>query len=126
MMIQNLGQAHLRDKITLSQRNPSHYDAKRNSNVHDNCAIRYLHHKLVFVLLAVLLIATPIFAAIVSYSPPELNYKTIVVSQGDTLWAIAKRVKSRTDPRKTIYQIRQLNDLESVNLRPGQTLIIPL
>ncbi|NMB13108.1 MAG: LysM peptidoglycan-binding domain-containing protein [Firmicutes bacterium] len=71
-------------------------------------------------------VAAGIFAGITSYSEPEPNYATVVVSRGDTLWTIARKVKPGIDPRKTIYQIKQMNELESVNLKPGQTLIIPM
>jgi len=75
---------------------------------------------------AATVVAAGIFAGITSYSEPEPNYATVVVSRGDTLWTIARKVKPGIDPRKTIYQIKQMNELESVNLKPGQTLIIPM
>lgn len=51
---------------------------------------------------------------------------SIVVVSGDTLWAIAKRyTNDRDDVRKTIYEIKERNRLQSANIHPGQKLIIP-
>ena len=80
----------------------------------------------IFVLMAAVLVTTSILVGMVSYSMPEPSYETVVVSRGDTLWTIARKVKPGTDPRKTIYQIKQINELDSVNLKPGQTLVIPM
>ncbi|NMB45130.1 MAG: LysM peptidoglycan-binding domain-containing protein [Firmicutes bacterium] len=81
--------------------------------------------KAILVALGALLLAGSIFVGVVSYSRPKPSYATIVVRQGDTLWTIARKAKPGADPRRTVYQIRQLNELESVNIRPGQTLLIP-
>ncbi|NLA59413.1 MAG: LysM peptidoglycan-binding domain-containing protein [Firmicutes bacterium] len=75
-------------------------------------------------LLAVL-IGLHVTAGIVTHSMPEPSYETMVVRRGDTLWDIARRVQPGTDPRKTIYEIKKLNHLQSVNLHPGQILLIP-
>lgn len=126
MMETNPGQTQAEKRVTLLKRNPSqsgNVHHRRNGQARD---IGHIRLELVLVLLAILLLGTPIFAAMMSHSVPGPDYETVVVSQGDTLWTIAKRVKPRTDPRKTVYQIRQLNELDSVDLRPGQTLLIPL
>jgi LysM repeat protein len=124
MMERNRAQTRCRKTITLSQGNPSHCGTVRQSR--QTRGIGYIRLKQLLVLVIILLVATPIFAAMISNNVPEPNYETVVVSQGDTLWTIAKRVKPRTDPRKTIYEIRQHNELKSVDLRPGQTLFIPI
>ena len=55
------------------------------------------------------------------------TYYAITVESGDTLWTIAQRfVDDRTDIRKLIYEISDINDLESANLAIGQQLIIPI
>jgi len=54
-------------------------------------------------------------------------YLTYVVAQGDTLWAIAVKFgPPQLDPRTYIYQVRQLNDLASANIHPGQVLRLPI
>ncbi|MFX3632272.1 MAG: LysM peptidoglycan-binding domain-containing protein [Candidatus Pristimantibacillus sp.] len=54
------------------------------------------------------------------------NEQTVVVASGDTLWGIAARfTDSRDDIQYSIYQIKERNQLNSVDLKPGQLLIIP-
>ena len=48
-----------------------------------------------------------------------------VVHQGESLWAVAKRVAPGHDPRAVVDQIADLNDLSSDALRAGQLLTIP-
>lgn len=45
-----------------------------------------------------------------------------VVKPGDTLWSIARKYRPEQDPRKTVYQIKQANNLDSATIRPGQVL----
>ena len=53
----------------------------------------------------------------------EPIYKTIQVQSGDTLWMIAKSFgDDKTDPRKTIYDICEINQLTSKDIYPGQLL----
>ncbi|MGI6037937.1 MAG: LysM peptidoglycan-binding domain-containing protein [Limnochordia bacterium] len=49
----------------------------------------------------------------------------IIVQPGDTLWKIAREYKADSDPRRTIDEIRYLNNLHDVRLQPGQRLLIP-
>lgn len=65
-------------------------------------------------------------AAIQSHGRQEQAFQTVVVSRGDTLWTIALRIKPDIDPRKTVFHIKQANGLESVNLAPGQVLVVPM
>ncbi|CAM4285456.1 LysM peptidoglycan-binding domain-containing protein [Paenibacillus alkaliterrae] len=56
-------------------------------------------------------------------SPQE---QVITVSAGDTLWEIAKKYGNGSeDIRFVIYLIKDRNGLESVDIIPGQKLIIP-
>jgi membrane-bound lytic murein transglycosylase D len=45
--------------------------------------------------------------------------KTYIVQPGDTLWDISKKV-----PGLTVEKIKNLNNLKSNNLQPGQKLIV--
>ncbi len=54
-------------------------------------------------------------------SSPPVAYS---VQPGDTLWSIAD-AQTGGDPRDLVAQIRQLNDLSSTMLQPGQTLLLP-
>lgn len=50
----------------------------------------------------------------------------IIVHSGDTLWEIAKQyTDGRNDIRFIVYLIKDRNDLQSAEIKPGQRLIIP-
>ena len=51
--------------------------------------------------------------------------RVVTVQQGDSLWSLAKRVAPDHDPRDVVAQIRDLNDLSSSQLLPGQHLVLP-
>ena len=51
--------------------------------------------------------------------------KEIVIEKGDTLWEITLRHFPHTDPRKLVAKIRELNDLQSPTIYPGQRLRLP-
>lgn len=54
---------------------------------------------------------------------PEPEYITIQVESGDTLWEIANSLNDgKTDPRKIIYDICELNQLNDKDIYPGQIL----
>lgn len=52
--------------------------------------------------------------------------ETVTVQPGQSLWSIAEGRVPDQDPRVTISQIRQLNDLESTRVLPGEQLVVPL
>jgi hypothetical protein len=47
------------------------------------------------------------------------------VSQGDTLWSIAKSEAPEQDPREYVAALVELNRLQTASLVPGQDLILP-
>lgn len=50
----------------------------------------------------------------------------VVVQPGDTLWSIARSASNGSiDHRGAVDLIRRANGLESIIIRPGQTLVIP-
>ncbi len=51
--------------------------------------------------------------------------ETIVVQSGETLWDIALSVDPESDPRKTVFEIEQINGLSEGSLQVGQQLIVP-
>lgn len=53
------------------------------------------------------------------------TYKTIYISENETLWSIAEEYKrSNQDIRDYIYEIRKLNNMESAAIYEGQELTI--
>jgi len=64
-------------------------------------------------------------------SEEAINYKTITVNSGDTLWSIAEYEQAQneyyknSDIRKVVSSIKQVNNLSSCNLVESQNLLIP-
>ena len=62
----------------------------------------------------------------------EIEYKTIYVSNGETLWGISKRevvnneYYESKDVRFVINEIKNINGLETSDLSVGQVLQIPV
>ena len=53
------------------------------------------------------------------------TYKTIYISEHETLWSIAEEYKKpNQDIRDYIYEIRKLNNMESAAIYEGQELTI--
>lgn len=68
----------------------------------------------------------------VAYSKNNINYKTVYVTQGDTLWTIASEEQENNnyyedeDIRDIIYDIKNINNLSASDLKVGQELKIPV
>ncbi len=66
-----------------------------------------------------------------AFSHQDVTTKTVVVTNGDTLWNIAKAEQENNcyyenkDIREIIYDIQQTNDLGSSSLKVNQVLEIP-
>ncbi len=66
-----------------------------------------------------------------SLSHQEVNYKSVAVSSGDTLWSIAKVEQAKNsyydgkDIRDIIEDIKEVNNLENSSLQVNQVLEIP-
>lgn len=65
-----------------------------------------------------------------TYAYKEYTYKTITVSEGETLWNIAEFEKENNeyyknkDIREIVFEIRENNNLSTSNLFVGQELKI--
>lgn len=55
--------------------------------------------------------------------PPPPAFHQVVA--GETLWEIASDLDTGRDLRAVISEIQHLNDLVTVNIRPGQDLVLP-
>ncbi len=63
-----------------------------------------------------------------AYSDPvDIPYEEVIVAEGDTLWYIAVEFTPQSyDVREMIYNIRQLNHLETVSIYPGDKIKVPI
>lgn len=52
--------------------------------------------------------------------------RTVVVGEGDTLWAIASEVAEDGDIREVVHEIEQLNSLPGPVLEVGQEIAVPI
>ena len=65
-------------------------------------------------------------------SEDKIEYKTLTVTSGDTLWSIAKTEQENNqyykdrDIREIISNIKEINNLDSSNLSIAQNLKIPV
>ena len=74
-----------------------------------------------FVVALVLLLASSVMAA--GPEPATVDYR---VMPGDSLWSIAEEIAPDEDTRGVISEIRDINDLETSLLLPGQILVVPV
>jgi nucleoid-associated protein YgaU len=75
----------------------------------------------------VLLVANAVFAGHGALGDDPEGWVEHRVVTGDTLWDIAlEHTAPGDDVRRTVYDIRQVNRLESAEIVPGQVLRIPI
>jgi hypothetical protein len=79
----------------------------------------------VFVVLLGAVLAGPVAGAVAGQRVTPPKPRIYVVESGDTLWAIASRMRPGADPRPLIQQIQQVNGVEAGSLAPGRSLMIP-
>jgi LysM repeat protein len=79
-------------------------------------------------LVAVLFGAFSLGRSVSEAAPPtaQPTEHVVTVEQGDSLWTLARRVAPDHDPRDVVAKIRDLNDLSSSGLVPGQQLVLPV
>jgi len=79
-----------------------------------------------------IILALSLIIAKASYSHGEKVYKSIYVSEGDTLWDIAKDNQKNNvyykdkDVRYIINDLMKINNLSNSNIRINQELVIPI
>ncbi|HHT91052.1 MAG: LysM peptidoglycan-binding domain-containing protein [Bacillota bacterium] len=84
-----------------------------------------------FALLVMLVVGAVTIAgqALIAKSPTfmvgeEHAYREVAVQPGDTLWSIAKSQVPNEDPRDVVGLMRELNQLDSADIFPGQVLTV--
>jgi len=82
-----------------------------------------------FIVCCVLMIAsltTFVLGLTVSEASSDMETVFVTVQRGDSLWSLAKTYgPENADPRVVIYNIQQLNQLDSADIYPGDVLEIP-
>lgn len=84
------------------------------------------------VLVLIILFILSMVCAKASWSHKKIEYKSIYVSKGDTLWSIAKDLQKNNeyyrnkDLRDIIISIKTINNLETSNIFIDQELVIPI
>jgi hypothetical protein len=83
---------------------------------------------LLMALVAVLFGAFSLGRSVSEAAPPSAQQapRLITVEHGDSLWTLARRAAPEHDPREVVALIRDLNDLSSSGLTPGQQLVLPV
>jgi hypothetical protein len=69
-----------------------------------------------------------LFSTAKAYSNPvDLPYEEVIVAEGDTLWYIAIEFMPRNyDVRQMVYDIRQLNKMDTGSIHPGDLIKVPI
>ncbi|MGI6765613.1 MAG: LysM peptidoglycan-binding domain-containing protein [Lentihominibacter sp.] len=101
-------------------------------NTHNNKRYR-VKSKFRFITFIVIMLGLTIGAfGIVSglYTSTALTvpeYTTVQIEAGDTLWDIAgEHMDDGTDPRRAVYEICRVNDINAGDIKPGMILSIPV
>lgn len=88
-----------------------------------------MRYKRVFLLLALLVTLTTTIKILCNnntkYSANDKKFKKVIVVQGDTLWKIAAELELKQDIRKTVYEIRKINDITPL-IYEGQEILVPV
>ena len=83
---------------------------------------------LLLVLLTVLMgavLALGGYSAATDTRGPAPQTRTVVVEEGDTLWAIASRIAAPGEVREAVHELEELNALSGPELVEGQRLAVP-
>lgn len=82
--------------------------------------------RFIIVIAALVIIITTLICTMAVYGYKEVQYKTIQVDRGDTLWSIAEKYSGNSDIRKYIYEVKKVNNLPSSQIFEGDELIVPV
>lgn len=82
--------------------------------------------------LLIIIAIISLFVCKTTFSFSEKSYKTIYVSNGETLWEIAENEQKNNDYykdkdiREIVYSIKSINKLENSTLYEGQELLVAI
>ncbi len=60
----------------------------------------------------------------VVFSATPIEYNSVIVAEGDTLWSIASEIEGNI--RENVYIIRELNNIKGSIIYVGQELVVPV
>ncbi|MCT4618765.1 MAG: LysM peptidoglycan-binding domain-containing protein [Marinisporobacter sp.] len=81
----------------------------------------------VVILLLVYFCNSIIFKANIAEGTNGIKCVKIHIKDGDTIWDLAKKFTPKEkDIRKTIYEISSINNLDTLDIYPGQIIKIPI
>ena len=88
-----------------------------------------LRGKIILAIISIAVIATVVILSVgtgfATREDSQVNYTFYTVKSTDTLWSIAcEHTPDNKDVRKTIYEIKKMNDISENDLRPGMRLAI--
>lgn len=66
------------------------------------------------------------FAFLKVYSENKVEYKRIIIEQGDTLWNIALEYNTNQNIRSYIHKIKSINNINNNYIYPGQIIYVPI
>lgn len=98
-----------------TNKNNKRYNFKKNINI--------------TILLSTILITTMfcIYSLAENNNFDKTTYSSYIIIAGDTLWDISSKYKQpKDDPRDFIREIVEINQLSSLNIIPGQKILIPI
>jgi hypothetical protein len=56
----------------------------------------------------------------------SVAFEHVIVQPGESLWQLAGEIAPSSDPRDVVSDLVQLNQLDSAEVQPGQSLAVPL
>lgn len=78
-------------------------------------------------IISLVMVVTFLGLTMYARSQEPLEFAKVTITQGDTLWSIAKAYhNSNRDIRDIIEEIRRTNQLTTAQIYPGQVILIPL
>jgi len=79
-----------------------------------------------FILLILLLCTAFTIAGVIKETKSVSDsFIEITISEGDTLWGLAKNYSEKDKPTKWIAKVMELNDMQSTTIKSGETLKLP-
>lgn len=80
----------------------------------------------VVMMLAVLTGANGVLGIYDAASLTKIEYKTVSIENGDTLWEIAAEYMPNTEIRRAVHKLCTINNLEAGQIYPGQIIKVPM